>query len=123
MKTIFIFISFVFVNTSIFGQNAQFSNSENGVLAGKDNLTTGINNQDVSMVNIYSDNNDIFIVTKNLANVSGQIVVYSIEGKAIYRSDLNNSDYNRISFNNKPGIYVVKVRINNEDYTQKLYLK
>jgi low-density lipoprotein receptor class B len=69
--------------------------------------------------NIYSDDSKIVV---NNMNTSGayEIYVYNISGQLMMSQKLNNNSKNELSFNQTPGIYVIKLVGENQVYSTKI---
>jgi hypothetical protein len=74
-------------------------------------------------IQIYSFFNNIYVVSDTFADLKGEIKVCNLSGKVLFHSALNSTRINKIHLENKPGYYLVRVRVNNTLYTEKVFLK
>ncbi len=75
-------------------------------------------------VNIYSTSGEIFVEIEDLPDVweSGNISIYSTDGRRIHFSLLENKELNKIKIDVKTANYFVKVAINGSGFTKKVFV-
>ena len=83
---------------------------------------TGVDPNEMSMVNIYSDAKDIYVNIPVLSAKS-QITVYNIIGVQVYNSASPMQGINKIEDIHSSGTYIVRVIIGNKVVTQKVALR
>jgi len=126
LRNVFIVMVSMFCMT-VFAQNTptvEFCEADKGEVAGKSTLTSSVEYQSINnIVNVYAYNNNIFVAV-DLTTVDGQVIIYDITGKEILNTDLQNKNLNKYSITtNKTNIFVVKVIVDNKEYTKKVYIK
>jgi hypothetical protein len=74
------------------------------------------------MVSIFSDGSDIYAVI-NCYVTKAQMAVYSLSGVCIARVNSLDEGQNKITVEYNPGIYIVKLVLDSELFTQKVIIK
>lgn len=83
---------------------------------------TGIETDDVNDVLIYSDTKVLFIDIPTL-NTTAHLVVYSILGNQVYRTNDLSQGLTRIENNLQPGVYIVSLNVGDKVYTKRVVLQ
>lgn len=79
-------------------------------------------NNNLSSVNIYSNQKWVFLKINNQKDISGQLSVFDILGKELFRTDVS-SNYNEYDLMHLPtGTYIVKYISKNQTVSQKIIL-
>lgn len=97
------------------------SKCNTGIAAGDiiGDTSVGITDFNSLNVNIYSFGNSVF-VKLNAALNNAEMHVYTLEGKEIYRSELQKQ-FTEIKINSPKGIYFVKIISEEGSFTKKVY--
>ncbi|HOU64244.1 MAG TPA: T9SS type A sorting domain-containing protein [Tenuifilaceae bacterium] len=98
--------------------------AEEGDLPDRFKLTfgnVGFSEPSISPFSIYSGNGAIYINNGNQI-VEGTVTIYSITGQAITTRSLSGDRLQKLSFNGKPGCYIVRVTTDKGVYSQKIIL-
>ena len=83
--------------------------------------TTGINDNEKNIFNIFSFNSNIYITNTIFAGAN--VVVYNIMGQEIENMKLNGDEFNSFHLDVQQGYYIVKVISDQFISTEKVYLK
>jgi len=86
------------------------------------NGATGINEPSASQFSIYAGNGIVYVNNSENQTLKGTVTVYSITGQAITTRSLTGDRLQKLSFNNKPGCYIVRVTTDKGVYSQKIIL-
>ncbi|MCD4789232.1 MAG: T9SS type A sorting domain-containing protein, partial [Bacteroidales bacterium] len=78
------------------------------------------NNLNNESIQIYSYKKDIYV---NFAErTEGEVVIYSLLGKELYRKHIKDQNLNKITINNASGYLIVKFINNDFSKTQKVFI-
>ena len=83
----------------------------------------GISESTAGSFQIYSNENIVYIKNNSTSTTKGQVYIYDISGREIYRSLLQNTNINKYSIDVVQGYYFVKLITPTESFNQKVYLK
>jgi hypothetical protein len=86
------------------------------------NGATGINEPSASPFSIYTNSGIIYVNNSENQTLKGTVTVYSVTGQAITTRSLSGDRLQKLSFNGKPGCYIVKVTTDKGVYSQKIIL-
>ncbi|MEI6820733.1 MAG: T9SS type A sorting domain-containing protein [Bacteroidota bacterium] len=81
-----------------------------------------INNNGNGGINIYSNNNTVYINNQGTEKIK-DIVVYDLLGKELLRKQASNSTVNTLDMQFASAYYMIKVITNSNVYTKKVYVK
>jgi hypothetical protein len=74
------------------------------------------------LVRIYSDGSDIYAVIDGYHQKT-RIEIYNLSGVCIASANTLTTGQNKITRNYKPGIYIVRLVLDNELFTQKIIIR
>ncbi len=86
------------------------------------NGATGINEPSASPFSIYVSNGIVYVNNSDNQMLKGTVTVYSVTGQAITTRSLSGDRLQKLSFNGKPGCYIVRVTTDKGVYSQKIIL-
>ncbi|MFC2137408.1 lamin tail domain-containing protein [Bacteroidota bacterium] len=84
-------------------------------------ITTSITNESVDDIYIYSYNNEVFVEINNQNELTSQVEIFDVFGKKLYNS-LHNEEIIHLNVNYPSGIYLIRVKTNNEIITKKVMI-
>ncbi len=83
---------------------------------------SGINEPFASPFIIYVSNGIVYVNNSDNQTLKGIVTVYSVTGQAITTRSLTGDRLQKLSFNGKPGCYIVRVTTDKGVYSQKIIL-
>jgi chondroitin-sulfate-ABC endolyase/exolyase len=116
-------------NTSykVYSMVEDASGNQSGVFVSDEfsTLITGIEEVDKNDVKVYSKKNIIYIHSDIVFPINTPFYIYSIIGTKLYEGQINGGTYHTFSKGNDwpMGIYIVKLVVNNQLITKKVFLK
>jgi hypothetical protein len=87
------------------------------------NPYTGLTVNAGGFVRIYSFNSSVYVMNKLVEPASGDIYIYDITGRLIFRDRLKNIGMNKFEPGINQGYFMVRVVAEDNAYIQKVYLK
>ena len=85
-------------------------------------IATGISNTENKSLNIFT-NQDGKVFILNPADLTGNVVIYDMAGKALQSAKVNAGGLTTIPTSFVPGCYILSVAIGNEKVNRKVIIR
>ena len=96
--------------------------SANSNIISATTLTTDIDEINSIHVNVFTSNEFVCVKIDGMKEIKGEITIYNLSGAPVFYKHLKNTQINKFNFNKPDGVYIVKLLIDKNIYTKRLFV-